>query len=146
MRKLLILLSFISLAATCQDKKSSDAKTENPCDPDIMCTMVFATVDVQIVNEAGEPVKFDKYYSVIDGEIINLQEQDDYQQENGYYPVATDNEMSKVDFEGTEVEFVGEKNGKEIISTKMIIGKDCCHIQKISGDETIVVFSSDSDN
>ncbi len=137
MRLLLIFLSFISMAATCQDKKSKTQK-ENPCDPNIMCTQVFVTVDLQLEGKDGQPVMLDSFYSLINGEKISP-EQDDYQSKNGFYPVATDNEMPKLDFEGTEVEFIGEKNGKKVISHKMIIGKDCCHIEKVSGEEKVIL-------
>jgi len=139
MKNLLILFCFISMAATCQDQNanSKDSK-ENPCTPDIICTMEFRIINLEINNNSGEAVALDKFYSEINGEKVEIPD-DVYEQQNGTYPVATDGQMKDLDFDGNEVIFFGEMDGKVVIEHKMIIGKDCCHIQLVEGQKEVTI-------
>ena len=137
MKNLFILFCFISMAATCQDKNSKDKK-ENPCDPYIMCTMEFRIINLEIRSDAGEAVILDEFYSEINGDKIEIPD-DVYQSKDGFYPVATDRQMKVLDFEGNEIVFFGLIEGEIVVEHKMTIGKDCCHIQLIDGEEKIIV-------
>lgn len=124
------------MAATCQDQNKSIK--DNPCDPDVICTMEFRVIKLQIQDKDGNPVQLDSYYTefkdfnvTIDEELTQLEE--------GFYPVATDGEMDSVSFEGMEVTFIGIRNGSKVVKHNMIIGKDCCHIQLIEGEEKITI-------
>jgi hypothetical protein len=137
MKNLLIIFCFFSLAATCQDQNKIDK--DNPCDPDVICTMEFRVIKLQILDQDGNPVQLDSYYTefkdfnvTIDEELTQLEE--------GFYPVATDGEMDSVSFDGMEVTFIGNRNGSIVVQHKMIIGKDCCHIQIVEGEEKITIF------
>ncbi|MGM0580450.1 MAG: hypothetical protein ACQETL_07210 [Bacteroidota bacterium] len=139
MKNLLVLFCFISMAATCQDKSSkSQDKKENPCDPDIMCTMEFRVINLEIRDNAGEAIILDEFYSEVDGEKIEIPD-DVYESRDGIYPVATDGQMEILDFDGNEVTFYGMLNGETVVEHKMVIGKDCCHIQLVEGDEKIIL-------
>ncbi len=139
MRNLFILFCFISMAATCQDNKSkTQDKDENPCAPDIMCTMEFKIIDLEIKNSAGEAIVLDKFDTEIDGEEIEIPT-DVYELSNGSYPVITDSQMKDLDFEGKKVVFFGLINGKIEVEHQMIIGKDCCHIQLVKGETNITI-------
>lgn len=136
MKNLLIIFCFFSLAATCQDQNTSNK--DNPCDPDVICTMEFRVIKLQIQDQDGNPVQLDSYFTefkdfnvTIDEELTQLEE--------GFYPVATDGEMDSVSFEGMEVTFIGTRNGSKVVQHKMILGKDCCHIQLIKGEEKITI-------
>jgi hypothetical protein len=137
MNKLFIVFCFISLAATCQENNSKD-QIENPCDPDIMCTMEFRIINLEVRNESGGAIFLDDFYSEINGEKIEIPD-DVYESKDGFYPVATDGQMKVLDFEGNEIIFYGLINGEIVVEHKMIIGKDCCHIQSIEGVEKITV-------
>ncbi|WP_375578826.1 hypothetical protein ABWH96_17650 [Marivirga tractuosa] len=136
MKNLFIIFCFFSLAATCQDQNKS-AK-DNPCEPDIICTMEFKVLKLQILDQEGNPVQLDSYYTefqdfnvTIDEELTQLEE--------GFYPIATDGEMDSVNFEGREATFFGIKNGDTIVKHKVVIGKDCCHILLIEGEQKITL-------
>lgn len=139
MKNFLVLFCFISMAATCQKNttKSQDS-TREPCDPTIICTMEFKIIKLQITNESGEPVVLDDFYTQMEGEQLVIPK-DLYELKNGKYPVATDAQMKDLDFEGNKLFFVGFHDGKEVVRHQMIIGKDCCHIQHIEGEQTIKI-------
>jgi len=127
------------MAATCQDNNSSTQdKKENPCDPDIMCTMEFRIIDLEIKNDGGDAIILDEFYSEIDGEKIDIPD-DVYESKNGIYPIATDGQMEVLDFDGSEVIFYGLINGETVVEHKMIIGKDCCHILLVEGEKKITI-------
>lgn len=136
MRNLLIMFCFFSMAATCQEQKKSPK--DNPCDPSIMCTMEFKIIDLQIDDESGEAVLLDEFYSEIDGEKVEIPD-DVHQLKTGVYPVATDSEMPQLQFEGTKMVFFGLIDGEVVVEHKMVIGKDCCHIQLIEGEQKITL-------
>jgi|1_EtaG_2_1085319.scaffolds.fasta_scaffold66172_2 hypothetical protein len=139
MKNLLILFCFISMAATCQDQKSTskDSK-ENPCPPDIICTMEFRIINLEIIDSNGEAVILDEFYTEINGEKINIPD-DVYESKDGFYPVATDGQMKDLSFDGNEVVFYGLIDGKTVVEHTMVIGKDCCHIQLKEGEKKIKV-------
>ena len=139
MKNLLILFCFISMAATCQDNNSNiQDKKENPCDPDVMCTMEFRIINLEIRDENGEAIILDNFYSEIGNEKIEIPN-DVYELQDGFYPVATDGQMKILDFEGEEVTFFGMLNSKTVVEHKMIIGKDCCHIIHMEGEKKITI-------
>lgn len=139
MKNLLILFCFISMAATCQDKSSnSQSQNENPCPPDIICTMEFRIINLEIRDKAGEAIILDEFYSEMDGDKIEIPV-DVYEPKNGIYPVVTDGQMEILDFDGNEVIFYGMLNGETVVEHKMVIGKDCCHILLVEGDKKITI-------
>lgn len=139
MKNLLMLFCFISMAATCQDNNSgAKNKKENPCDPDIMCTMEFRIINLEITDNEGKVIVLDDFYSEIDGEKIEIPD-DVYESKNGIYPVATDGQMDVLDFDGNEVIFYGIINGETVVEHKMKIGKDCCHVLHIEGENKITI-------
>lgn len=138
MKNLLVIFCFISMAATCQDKNSKSQDKKNPCDPNIMCTMEFRIIDLEIRDNAGEAIILDEFYSEVDGEKIEIPD-DVYELNDGFYPVATDGQMEVLDFDGNEVTFYGMLNGETVVKHKMIIGKDCCHIQLVEGEQKTVI-------
>ncbi|WP_296620687.1 hypothetical protein [Marivirga sp.] len=139
MKNLLFIFCFISMAATCQDKnsKTKDQK-ENPCPPDVICTMEFKIIDLEIKNNEGEAIVLDEFYSEIDGEKVEIPD-DVYQLKDGVYPVATDGQMKDLSFDGNEVIFFGLMDGKKVVEHKMTIGKDCCHIQLVEGEQKVII-------
>jgi hypothetical protein len=138
MKSCLILLAFISMAATCQNTNKSSANEENPCDPDMMCTMEFRVLELTLVNEEGTPVFLDDFYTEF-GEFTFREQRNEYQIKEGSYPVANDGNMDKLSFKGEAAVFIGIVNGEKIIEHKLKIGKDCCHVVLMGGKEQVVV-------
>ena len=139
MKNLLVIFCFFSLAATCQDQNSdSKDSNKNPCSPDIICTMQFKIINLEIENGEGEPIVLDEFYSKIDDKTIEIP-YDVYELKEGLYPVVTDGQMAALEFEGTEIIFFGLINGETVVEHKMTIGKDCCHIELLDGDKKIIL-------
>lgn len=138
-RYFLILFCFISMTASCQKQtsKTQDSMRE-PCDPTIICTMEFKIIGLEVRDKSGEAVSLDDFYTEIEGEKVVIPD-DVYQMTNGMYPVATDGQMKDLDFEGNKVFFIGFQNGKRVVKHEMTIGKDCCHIQLLKGEKSIVI-------
>ncbi|WMN06181.1 hypothetical protein QYS48_31855 [Marivirga arenosa] len=134
MKKLFVIFCFFSLAATCQNQKKTTK--ENPCDPTIICTMEFKVIKLEIVDSEGNPVQLDEYYTEIEDKKI-IVDKDLIGNPNGIYPVASDDEMDKVSFEGDKLTFIGLLNGEKVVKHTLVIGKDCCHIQLIKGEQKI---------
>ncbi|PTB90512.1 hypothetical protein C9994_17285, partial [Marivirga lumbricoides] len=137
MKKLLIFLSFISMAATCQKQTNTQTAT-NPCDPDIMCTMDFRVINLKVMDEDSQAVVLDSFYTSLNGSEIKI-EANLFENNEGVYPVATDGQMNQLSFEGDKATFIGIKNGKKVVKHQLKIGKDCCHVVLMEGDEKVVI-------
>lgn len=109
------------------------------CEQTVACTEIFVSISVEITDTAGQPVALDHAYTFIDSRNKIEFQISDNNRTIGVYRVADDSHMDDFDFEGTTVIFVGEKNGKNIVEHQMVIGKDCCHILLIAGDDEIVI-------
>lgn len=137
MRNILLFLSFLSMAATCQ-KQDVNQSEENPCDPDIICTMEFRIINLTIMNADSQMVALDSFYTAFEGSKVRI-EPDTYESREGVYPVITDGQMNKLSFKGEKVNFVGFRNGKKVVEHQMTVGKNCCHVLLMEGKETVVI-------
>jgi len=136
MRNFFIVFCVLSLAATCQKQKTTTE--DNPCEADIICTREFRVVKLQILEKDGTPVQLDSYYTRFEESKVTIDSKFS-QVEEGFYPVATDAEMESIEFEGTKVRFIGVKSGKTVVKHDFILGKDCCHISLLKGEEKITL-------
>ncbi len=137
-RSLLVFFIFISLAATCQNRDKGKTTVENPCDPDIMCTMDFRVVNLTIINGEGKPVMLDDFYTEFEDFTFKTQ-RDEYQIQEGLYPVVNDGDMYRLSFKGNSAVFIGIKDGKKILEHNLKVGKDCCHVVLMEGEEQIFI-------
>ena len=117
---------------------SCEAEAEK-CEQPQVCTDIFVTISLEIKNEANRSVALDDAYTFIDSRTKIEFELTEENKISGIYTVANDNHMDAFDYDGTTVIFVGEKDGANIIEHQMIIGKDCCHIQLITGETEIII-------
>ena len=105
--------------------------------------MDFRTVGVKVVDSKGNPVKLDRYQTVVKGTNQHLIHPEKQMPESiagkGNYILADDNSMSIVGKNGKEVQFVGYANGMEVVNEIYVIGHDCCHIKLMEGKKEIVV-------
>ncbi|MBK6266225.1 hypothetical protein JKA74_14360 [Marivirga sp. S37H4] len=118
---------------------SCKEEEEDNCAESIVCSDVFISISVNIKDSDGEAVVLDEFYTFIDSRTKIELDRSDFQIEKGIYPVATDANEDLIDFEGTNVVFVGKMDGENVIEHPMIIGKDCCHIKLIQGEEEIII-------
>jgi hypothetical protein len=100
--------------------------------------MEFRSMNVQIKDNAGNPVKFDEVFTlrVNTGERIRY---DINTNPDGSYTVLDDSYQKKLAQSTAEFRFVAIKAGKELVNELYVISADCCHISKVSGKEEVVV-------
>jgi hypothetical protein len=118
---------------------SCDKEEENPCTDIQACTEVFVTITVEITDRDGNPVVLDNYYTFIDQRNRFDYTDASYNLEDGKYLVATDSEMSQLNFAGINVVFIGELGGINVVEQPLVLGKDCCHIKLLKGETNIQI-------
>ena len=142
MKLLLKLLLLIVLTSNCR-KNEKVILDPCSCSEKVICTEVYICVAVVIKNQNGQPVALDDYYTtrMATGEKINLKtaESDSLRNIHGKYPILTDGQKRLTEKCGTDFEFTGIKNGKEIIKRTYSIGHDCCHVKILKGDTSIII-------
>lgn len=141
----LAAIAIISMGLSCSKSGTETGKdVEADCPEDVMCTEEFRSIMVEVKNKKGESYELDSYQTIKlpEGEKLILDSdigQDSVFRANGQYPVLTDGERKLVRQKGTEIQFTGSRNGKEVVKQTFIIGHDCCHIILMSGDTKIVI-------
>jgi hypothetical protein len=55
------------------------------------------------------------------------------------YTVLDDSYLKQLMDNADSFRFTGTKNGKEVVNEVFVIGADCCHINKVSGNESVTV-------
>jgi hypothetical protein len=138
----LIPLTLLFMGHACEkepaeDMLSTELPQEAPCPQDLICTEIFVSVQVHITNSNGQAVVLDSYYSknIVSGEKYTWESwQGSLPENNGYYPILTDSQLHSISAEGTPIEFVGFKNGAEVVNRVFVIGHDCCHIKAVTED------------
>lgn len=113
-------------------------QNKEECPGDIVCTAVFAQVNVSVIDEKGKPAYIVRTETrAIDGSIFVSRTVND----NNNIVVADDNDLKKLTKSGTALSFKAFVmiNGQEmqVVDQIFIIGHDCCHVIKISGPDTI---------
>ena len=95
-------------------------------------------VTVQVKDTNGNPVALDEYYTIRETTGEKLPKYSNGLQD-GTYSVVDDNFIGtlKKGYEG--LRFVGKKNGVEVVNEIYEVEGDCCHVNKRSGKETVIV-------
>lgn len=139
MKKLstLILLCFAMTITILLGCNSSDKSCQ-----ETICTTIFVTVTVSIVDQNQDPIVLDSY------EVINLEnnapitlsltgsELDSFIQ-NGQYPIMDD--LSIQENQQLNLQFRGTLNGQEVVNENYTVAKDCCHVSLVSGNLEIIL-------
>lgn len=107
------------------------------CPPDVICTRIFKSVTVRIVDASTKPIQLDEAYTIniITGESIHLENTGQV----GYYTVLDDSYQKKMPNSTLRFQFVGIKNGQRIVEETYRITADCCHIDKLAGRDEIII-------
>lgn len=134
-----ICFSFVWVVLILFASCSNDNETEQPCIGNQICTDILVTINLTIIDEEGNPVVLDEYYTFIDSRTRIDLDRSAQQIEDGVYPVATDNNIEEIAFEGTTVVFVGVLEGENVIENTMVIEKDCCHISLVRGETGLIL-------
>ena len=149
MRKTFTLLSLLIslLFAACDaHKKTTESAGGNSsqnialqdCPEDLMCTMDFRLLSVQI--NADQNNRPDSVQTVLNSDqktILNRKKSEDIESLSSGWILATDSDMHLVSRNGTAVTLNIYKAGQIIHSQEYVIAHDCCHIQLKEGPREI---------
>jgi hypothetical protein len=131
--KLFFVAGIACLAlASCKTTKKAT------CPPNVMCTMMFKSISVQVKDANGHAVLLDEAYTVQTKTKETIRPAH-HGKADGYYVVLDDSYQKKLQNMNASFRFIGIKDGKEVISQVFRIGADCCHISKIEGPEEITL-------
>jgi hypothetical protein len=133
MRTLLTLSALILAAPGCSTVSEGAG--------DCVCTMEFRTVQVRVVDAAGQPVG-DLDVTVTNqrsGETLDVQQEAAGPPAAGTYTVVTDGNVDDVSVEGDDLLFRATGHGRTAEAT-FVVGRDACacHIDRREGPEQIV--------
>jgi len=135
------LLSTLLLCALCYIILTSGAcakkQERTDCPPNTPCTMMFASVSVNITDEKGEPVTFSEIYTLrkSTGEILTYM----HPAIEHSYIVVDDSYQKNLVNQTDTFQLIGKKDGEIIMNEPFVINADCCHINKLSGKSEIIL-------
>lgn len=136
-----VLMSFFILQG-CNKEFSTDANIENPtkesdCEGDIICSLVFKTVQIQLQKSNGEPAnvqEFRVFFTETGEELENLSNRD-LLSDLSQFEIANDAMMDEIDFEGTSITLEATISKFKTWKGEFIIAKDCCHVFSPEGQK-----------
>ncbi|MEL6562451.1 MAG: hypothetical protein AAFQ94_30050 [Bacteroidota bacterium] len=131
MKKILTILLATFIISSCSD--------ENCNRPGLSCTEELRYVSVEIFDENGANIILDSTTTTNASGFVLFSQQKTEIELFTSHAVVSDSEYDQIDFDGTELTFEGWKDGDLIVSEPFVVGKDCCHIEKLIGPETITV-------
>lgn len=108
------------------------------CGADRICTEIFKAVTVHVKDANGDPVKLDEYHTIRlkNDEIISGPGSIP---DNGMYVVVDDNFISSLMDKTEGFRFIGKKNGVEVVNETYQVTGDCCHVNKDTGKDEVVI-------
>ncbi len=121
---------------------SCDSSHE-PCPKDIICTMIFTQISVQVVDENDERVVLTK--AEVSSKHLN-QSIDPLVESHagGPYLLVNDGHKQFLSHaEDREFIFKGWVNDDLVVDETYLLRHDCCHVQLIEGKEKVTVNSAD---
>jgi hypothetical protein len=123
-------MAIIQISCNSDDDNNSDCEN-------VACTYQFVTIVVSLKDQNENPVALDSF------EVINVENENDITislsssdfelaQQLGQYPLV--NDVSININQERQIQFKGFINDQEVISSSYTVGKDCCHIDVVSGN------------
>lgn len=138
LNKLWIFVAILSILSCNSD---DDDNSISGCE-DIGCTEQFVTITVSVIDQNLEPFAFTSFL------VINTESGEDvtptlsdsgleFAQQTGTYPIQSDGDIETGQI--IEFQFIGFIDDIELISSNYVITADCCHIDLISGNITLIL-------
>ena len=128
---LLSICFLLTTSSSCKKEKDT-----GDCDG-IACTMMFAMVTVNVTDSAGQAVKLDDAYTISNITADTIRHEQNLH-DMGYI-VLDDSYQKYIVNTSATFQFIGVKDGKQVVNAPFVIGADCCHINKISGETEIKI-------
>ena len=123
--------TFISSGKSC--------KPDKPCPEDIICSMVFKSITVEILDSNGNAVQLDE--AEVSSKHFN-QKLDAVVESpsGGPYIIVDDSYMKFLSADDArEVQFSGWLNDSLVVREVFLIRHDCCHVVLVEGPEEITL-------
>jgi len=111
------------------------------CGANLACTEELIQVTTQVQDMDGNHIELDstKTFTTEGIEIFKYNSSENGNENILFYPVISDLEIESISRNGSNFTFKGWKSGQEIATGEFLVGKDCCHIEKLDGLDVIVV-------
>jgi hypothetical protein len=105
-----------------------------------LCTMIYVTIGISVKDTLNNPVVLEKYeVKVVNTNQLLPVHSDSASMAQGLYTLLTDSEISSISEHGTTLRFTGYKDSQIIVTGDYIVNQDGCHVNLISGSETLIV-------
>lgn len=122
---ILLSVSVLLLSARKEDCKDVNCKTD------------FIREGVVLLNADGDFIELDEAYT-LDRSKNRMIKFKDFKFGDSYI-VLDDSYKEKLKDHTMQFQFIGVRNGKKIFNEPYVFTADCCHIQKLSGKDTIII-------
>ncbi len=122
---------WMALAISCDDDDQAD------CNENVICTEEFRAVTIQVIDSLDRPVLLDSFLTI--DLLTSLPIAVNSTTLDGSYPVITDSEIELLKFSGTPLRFLGYLNNVLKVQEDFLVGRDCCHIDYLSGNLVVVI-------
>lgn len=135
MKSITLLLAALALLVLTSTRCESDSS----CPEDIICSMVFAQVDLRVKDAAGEPVVLDKA-EVSSRHLSETLDPLLKSPAGGPYLVLNDSHIPILSKDKARTfTFKGWKDGVLVVDEKFEIKHDCCHVVLEDGPKEVVI-------
>lgn len=103
-----------------------------------VCTALFATIGVRVVDAQGSPVEGLAIADTVlrTGEGFTVPQNFPYSA--GGYAIFTDSDIGRIRGSGDQVRVTGKGNGRSFSTTFTFGVPDGCHVSKLAGPDTVV--------
>ncbi|MCB0697676.1 MAG: hypothetical protein KDC07_09945 [Chitinophagaceae bacterium] len=135
MKRLLPLFALPFLLVACTRENNNGT---GDCSKAI-CTLEFRYIQTSVMYKNGDTVILDKYYTINTNTGDTIQDNNAGLYPEGSYTVLTDNYTNKMFNKTYNFRFIGILNNVIVVDEPFAISADCCHISKVSGNQSIVI-------
>ena len=129
----------VLIFASCYATHKTAKKKPQPCDPNVMCTMIFTAINLHVVSTNGEPILLDDYYTLRETTSDTIRGTPAAQIIDGNYMVLSDGYRKRLLNTEDKFRFIGIKAGRQVVNEVFIIAADCCHIHEVSGKAEVML-------
>lgn len=125
-------------SSSCEKKRLKSIS--NDCD--VVCTNEFRSIFTTVVDTNGQTVELYSASTVRNStqEVVYSYQFDSTVITNGIYTVMNDGYQKQLKNQVDTFTFTGITNDNRMVEGQFVISADCCHINKVSGQDTIVLY------
>lgn len=125
-------------STSCTKKKLKTITNE--CD--VVCTNEFRSIFTTVVDTNGQTVELFSANTVRNStqEVVYSFQSDSMTITNGIYTVMNDGYQKQLKNQVDTFTFTGITNDNRMVEGQFVISADCCHINKVSGQDTLILY------